>query len=400
MEGRSVTETNSEVRVVYASSLLKKAAWNGTVCALAIVLTSLNLFPPVDVQYRVRTQVLVAQPRYEQLKSVLEKDRKAIQSGKLKYVQLFSLRKLDGSKRDDLLLVELESLWTGRASAAHIESWLVAISKAEPRNIANSEEARVGRFARWQAESAKHYLRRHLYLCSEEATDESVNRLASTVTSKSATRVPVKFASLSSPETRADPAPVSTPLAVATPEADEGSQSHELQLVNGLKKAELEQSKSEKIFQHALEKYAGAIELVGVPRIRSKTSTIPTWMSASILVLALASGSIFSLLQYRAHSGGAYDPRFVADQLAFKGLPVLDEINLSNTSSDAATSSANGIVGYLARISSRHIALASECLLGLWCFAIACRMLFDPLWRGVVFESPLAAFGRLITGLP
>ena len=224
-----MTETNSEEREIDSSSLVKKAAWSGAVCALAVVLTSLNLVPPVNVQYKVRTQVIVAQPRYEQLNRVLERDRKVIQSGMLKYVQLYNLKKLDGAQGDDLVLVELESLWTGRASQTHIESWLAAITKAEPGAIVNTPEAREGRFARWQSESAKHYLRRHLYLSSNDTQATSTGPRYVSTDSARATRVPAKFASSSNSDLVTQAIAVSTPLAIEDPK------SQELQLAGALR---------------------------------------------------------------------------------------------------------------------------------------------------------------------
>jgi hypothetical protein len=255
----------------------------------------------------------------------------------------------------------------------------------------NSEEARAERYARWQAESAKHYLKRHLYLASKDASDKSVERLASAP--QPAARVPVQFASMTtSPNTSA--VAVSTPLKVDDPET------LEMELVESVRRTEVELNESEKIFQHALEKYAGAIEMVGNPIIRSKTTSIPSWMSASVLILAIATGSIVSLLQYRAQSGGTYDPASVADELAINGMPVLDRIDLSRTGTGAPIGPTTNIVTVLGRATAKHIARAGEWLLAVWCFAIVCRILLDPLWRGVVFENPLAAFGRLVSGLP
>ncbi len=392
-------ETNSEERGMEMSSLLKQAVWSGAVCALAVVLTSLNLLPPVGVQYRVHTQVIVAQPRLEQLTTVLEKDRNAIQAGNLKYVQLCNLKKLDGALGEELLLVELESLWTGRASESHIQAWLNIISRAAPQTIVNTEEAREGRSARWQAELAKHYLNRHRHLSSPAEAVGSTASGESGMAARPRSRVPTQFASLNNSTSAAYAATVSMPL------SSEDPRTLERQLAESVTKSELELNKSKRVFQNALEKYAGAIELVGRSRIDSKTTAIPIWLSASVLVLALASGSVFGLLQFRAQSGGAYDPKFVANQLALAGLPVVDEINLTAGTASEQASSPNvfnltKLIHLVTRNASQYIVRASEWVLALWCFAIACRMLFDPLWRGVVVASPLAAFGRLVSGLP
>ncbi len=158
-------DSNAEALSANSSSLLKQSLWCGAVCAVAIVLTSLNLCPPVDVKYKVTTRVVVSKHRLEQLKSTLERDRKIIATGKLRYVQLYSLKLLDEVERDGLLLVELESLWTGRASPTHIETWLTKVSQTDPSKLIASDEARTERFARWEAETAKHYLKHHRFVC-------------------------------------------------------------------------------------------------------------------------------------------------------------------------------------------------------------------------------------------
>lgn len=389
-----MTDSKHEALNADSSTLIKQAVWCGAVCALAVVLTTLNMYPPVNVQYKVFTRAVISPARLEQLKYVLERDRKIIASGRLRYAQLFKLKMLDEAKNDGLLLVELESLWTGRATPAHIEAWLATVTKTEPRKLADCAEARDERFARWQAETAKHYLKHHQYLCSADKVDSTKAQLASTTNPQSG-GVPAKFAQLATGDVKTQQAmPVSGQLDFDNPVVVEKK------LVETVKQAEANVKKSESQFVTALEKHSGAIEVVGVPQIRSKTSNIPTWMSASVLILAISTGSIASLLQYRIQSGGAYDPKFVGNQLAIDGLPILAEVKLAPLGHETSERTSSGLMHAVKNTTGRHLAVLGENLMLIWCFAITCRILFDPLWRSVAMDSPLAAFGRLVTGMP
>lgn len=123
-------------------------------------------------------------------------------------------------------------------------------------------------------------------------------------------------------------------------------------------------------------------------------------MSASVLILAISTGSIASLLQYRIQSGGAYDPKFVGNQLAIDGLPILAEVKLAPLGHETSERTSSGLMHAVKNTTGRHLAVLGENLMLIWCFAITCRILFDPLWRSVAMDSPLAAFGRLVTGMP
>ena len=405
-----MAETNPEALSADSSTLIKQSVWCGAVCALAVVLTSLNMYPPVNVQYKVNARVVVSQPRLEQLKAVLERDRQVIASGQLRYVQLYKVNLLDEVKNDGLLLVELESLWTGRASPTHIEAWLSTVTKTEPRKLVDSAEARAERYARWQAETAKHYLRRHQYICSAQQHSTVPTQLASSTTNADSStdtgsasnnvgngKIPAKFATMSGGSADANDK-VAAMTTSGQLEFDDPVVI-EKKLTDSVKQAEAVAVKSQLQFSKALERHAGAIELVGTPRVRSKTSHIPTWMSASVVILAMATGAIASLLQYRVQSGGAYDPEFVAKQLAMEGLPVVAELKLAPIGPEPI-SRTSGFTSALKNTLGRHLGNVGEGLLMIWCVAITCRILFDPLWRNVAIESPLAAFGRLVTGMP
>ncbi len=390
-----MADSNPDAPNADSTSLIKKSVWCGAVCALAVVLTSLNLYPPVDVQYKVSTRVVVAEARLEQLKAVLARDRKAMAAGRLRYVQLYKLNLLDEVKNDGLMLVELESLWTGRATSTHIEAWLSKVTQPDSRQLVNSEEACADRFARWQAETAKHYLKRHQYICSANKTTSSAQNESQLASGPIAGGVRATFATMTtSGATGIAATPVSGQLEFDDPVRTEKT------LTDSLKQAEAVAIKSQQMFTTALDKHAGAIEIVGTPRVRSKTSNIPLWMSASVIILAMATGAIASLLQYRIQSGGAFDPEFTAAQLKLDGLPVVAKLELAPLGHEPSSRSAQGVLNAFKNATGRHLGQVGEVMLLIWCVAITCRMLFDPLWRSVVMDSPLAAFGRLVTGMP
>ncbi len=59
-------------------------------------------------------------------------------------------------------------------------------------------------------------------------------------------------------------------------------------------------------------------------------------MSASVIILAIATGSIASPCNTGAQSGGAFDPQTVARQLRLEGLPIVAEVSLPALASSAS----------------------------------------------------------------
>ena len=49
--------------------LMRRATWGGIVFALGILLTALNLVPPVDIHYRIISQAVVSNARLVQLQA-------------------------------------------------------------------------------------------------------------------------------------------------------------------------------------------------------------------------------------------------------------------------------------------------------------------------------------------
>ena len=92
----------------------------------------------------------------------------------------------------------------------------------------------------------------------------------------------------------------------------------------------------------------------------------------------------------------------VADQLASRGLTIAAHLAIGGEDSEAGAwldIASRQAVG-AGRFTARHLIGVGEWLVGGWCLLIAGRFILDPLWRSVLLDSPLAALGRLISGLP
>ncbi len=374
---------------------IRQSLWCGAVCGLAVVFTSLNFLPPIDVQYKVTSQVLVGQTRLDRLQAELENEKRPMKPGEDRFVQLVQVKTLDEANSESLILVEVQSLWNARTAERNISAWLERISKPDPRVVIDTEAAREDRFARWQAATARHYLDQYKYISAGETPTTSpqvansnqvkprkpTTRLASTTVSKSG---------------RTTAHNASTTHTVSSDGSDDDMV---LQLTESVSQAETAAQRAAQKFKETFTRHAGGIELVGAPDIRTKTSRIPGWMTLSILVLALASGSIASLLQLRTRSVDAYDPNQIAARLSSEGVPVVGQLELKSTPTNSLYDR-HPITQAIVSVSSRHLMTASEWMLVLWCVLIALRTFSDPLWRSVAFENPLAAFGRLMAGMP
>lgn len=360
------------------------ALWCSAVCALAVLLTTLNLLPPVEVQYKVRSQIIVAQPRLEKLQNLLASDRKLLATGQLKYAQLTNLKVLgDSGNKDNLLLMEIDSLWTGRTSKEHVQAWLGVVTKADTRSVQDTEAAKLGRFARWQMEATQHYQQHHQHVLEHQAAAET----SATLAASSSSTPTVSFAS----STYSKP-PVHTVANTTSTDLVESK----LQLTESFQEAEVAVEQSIGKLQEEVERYSGPLELTGKTTIKSISTRMPRWMVGSLMILALATTAISSWLFMRQNAGNDFDPSHVAQQLAASGLPVLEEIQLSNSPNTPSPKATRKLFG----LSGEWLLLIGERVLTVWCCIIFLRILCDPLWRGILFESPLAAFTRLLSGMP
>jgi hypothetical protein len=286
--------------------------------------------------------------------------------------------------KQKVVLIGLNSVWQSRCNQDQFHSWIdsLATSPEPQRAVSSSVTSHDLRVTRWEFEAAQHY----------QAHQEFLEK-----TSSSAPVVPVvnekgvfQLTSTASPN------------ASQQPKIDPDAAFLKQQLAQSVQSL---QSRLESLSQQSLaeqDQVAGQIELTDGPQIQPHSRPIPVWMALSVLVLGLASGSSAGWLQLRLQSGGVYDPQDVAAQLSRAGLPEVARVQLSSDQLDSSDwlARAGQRASTAGRTSGRNLVLLSESMLALWCAIIVGRICFDPLWRSLLIDSPLGAFGRLLAGMP
>ena len=364
--------------------LLRKAPWCGIVFALGVVITSLNFLPPVGVSYRLESRAMVSPVRLEQLKQLASEHEKMPLSEGLP-ARLLGVRVLDDGSTDlvnnasneKLILVAIDSHWLNKCNEEQHSLWLERLSKADVANTNETETARLARQARWALAATEHYVAQNQYLNE---------------TKPSSTRTTFELASTqkSSPGVSATLAAQRSPLGPTS------------ELEEQLAAAQSKLSETELAWQQEIEQSSGTIRVAGAPEASAVAGTIPLWMAVSVLVLGLASGTAAGWIQHRLQSGGAYDPTFVSRQLALQGVPVAGEVELPGEMIDGTDwiELAGRKASDASRRTARQLTQISEWAVAFWCIMIVARIVLDPLWRNVLLDSPLAAFGRLLAGMP
>jgi len=389
-----LAESNRSDLTVESSLLVRRATWCGLVFALAIVLTCLNFMPPIDVHYHVRSEVVVSETRLAQLREQAVRDRQAVQQGALQRVQLLSVKVLDLAEPSEaetwtqasekVVLVEVGSRWQGRCTAERHYTWLKNISQPDPIKLSNLPAASAARFARWELEVARHYQSQHQFLCSKElpqpdAAPGSGEELPG--------RPAFQLASFSQP--------VNAPASTSTSPAGIDF-SAELNAQVDVAQQRLEQAESS--WLTAIEKSSGALQVAGLPVIAPRSTSIPLWLAASVLILGLATGTTAGWFQYRQHSGGDYQPCRVAEQLALDSIPIAGTLRLPAVGGENDV--AVLIPEKLVKRTAHRVTRISEWAVTFWVIIATGRFFLDSLWRDVLVESPLAALGRLMAGMP
>jgi hypothetical protein len=260
----------------------------------------------------------------------------------------------------------------------------MAKSSEPQRAVSSTKTSHELRLARWEVEAARHYQAHHDFVGDKGSVpdiapidnEKNVFQLTSTGRSK------VSSSQLSSTE------PVSVQIKQQLAESVQSLQSR-LETLS-------QQSKTEQ------DQVAGQIELTDGPQIQPQCRRIPGWMALSVLILGLAAGSSAGWLQLRLQSGGVYDPKDVAAQLSRGGLPEVAHVQLSTDQLESTDwlALAGQKASTAGRTGGRNLVLLSESFLAFWCVIILGRICFDPLWRGLLVDSPLGALGRLLTGMP
>ncbi len=395
-----MAESNRNELAVESNVLLRRATWCGIVFALAITLTCLNFMPPIAVQYHVRSKVVVSESRLAQLRDLAIADREALQRGVHKRIQLLSVKVLDladqeqsmgqAATAEQVVLVEVGTLWASRCTSERHFTWLKNISRIDPAKISNSPATVAARFARWELEAARHYQSQFKYQSEKEPI---VELETSTQTATNTPRQTFQLAGFSQ-TTDAVSAQAATGSSV---EAD-----FELQLSEQIDVAQEQVKQADFAWQEALEHSSGALQIVSLPIIAPRSTSIPLWMAASILILGLSAGSTAGWLQLRRQSGGACLPMCVAEELQLDSIPLVATLRLPALQGETgagAASTLQRLPAPLVRVGSRLTRL-SEWAVTFWCVLAVTRFFLDSIWRDALIESPLAALGRLMAGMP
>ncbi len=399
LESRPLADPNRNERVAQPGALVRQATWCGIVFAVAILLTFLNFLPPVDIKYHVRSKVVLSESRLEQLRELAISDRAAVKAGENKRIQLMAVRVLDLAKQeasvgvseteDKVVLVELDTLWASRCTTERHYTWLKNISKSDKPRLINSKVAQAARSARWDLAAAQHYQQQNNYLASKTPLLED--------TPQTSERTTFQLASFTKPETNTEVNSGNGGSEILSGNADFG-----LQLSDQVEQAKERVKQVEREWQLAIEQASGVMQVASVPVIAPRSSSIPFWMAASILILGLASGSTAGWFQHRNQSGGAYAASEVADRLAVDGIAIAGILSLEldhDDSTDWIDAAGRG-ASSAGRQAGRRLTNLSEWAVSFWAVIAMSRFFLDSAWRDVLVDSPLAALGRLMSGMP
>lgn len=378
--------------------LRRHATWCGVVVALSVLFTTLNFFPPFPITYKVRSEAVISASRLNELEEKSRKDLEDLASGRIKPAQLVGLKVLDASSQaiegpipaeQDILLVEFNSVWSKHCSSDLHKKWLTAITSEPTDGIDKSEIAKQHRMAKWELEAAKHYRDRQEFLSdkaplSTKDEDGKTFSLATTPNNK----VSASFATYGRVVNEPTDAEESPEL-IASLDTD-------VRLASNF----LEQT--EHAWQQLIKKSSGLFQVASQPEIETDTRGIPVWMTLSILVVVTCSGASASWLYVRLQSAGGYTPNAIAQQLANEGIPSAGRISLPSEDDDSKGKISRLIKSTrsLGRLAACNLTKIGEFALGFWVLFIVLRLITDSMWRSVLVENPLAAFGRVIIGLP
>lgn len=423
-----MASSNRSLSAVESNVLMRRATWCGAVFALAMILTFLNFLPPVSVQYHVHSKVVVSETRLAQLRDLAVADREAVKRGETKRVQLMSVKVLDLAEQEQsadseptdekVVLIEVGTLWSSRCTPERHFSWLKSISKIDSSRLVGANAATQARIARWELEAAKHYKSQFDYfgeksaLVAESATetaraaaespdpDASHASLAESNSTAASKRPAFQLASFSE-RSKTNAADQTAAINGSKPNtrADDSvsGQDFERQLNEQIALAAEQVRTSETAWQEAIERSSGALQIAGLPIVTPRSTSIPFWMAASILVLGLAAGSTAGWFQHRSYSGGTYQAERVAEQLALNAVPVAGRLVLSKAEHQTAISGSGPTM--VARTGRGPTRLA-EYALTFWVVIAIVRFFLDSVWRDVLINSPLAALGRMLAGMP
>ncbi|HBE68407.1 MAG TPA: hypothetical protein DDW52_09690 [Planctomycetaceae bacterium] len=400
---------------VESRRLRKNAWWCAVISGLLAIMSALNCFPPVDVKYKATSTVLLSKSRLAELKDLASADAGAWEAGEQQPILLMGFSVLDDasgatdaeqlskltettSTVDDLLLVEVRTQWQANVSDDRLETYLGEQTLPESlssgavgrESIAAAQSLEHTRqVANWRLKAAKHYLTRHRYL---QASEHSQKQTASSRNTPSF--------SLASHRTTATAASVS----VGGDAASEGTAVNDIEatLESRLLASQTQASQLEERWEQQRAVEAGALKLAQASEVTPASNAIPLWIATSIIVIGLSCGLCAGWFEHRIQAGNIFDARRVARQLAAAGVPTLGTVTLNNPLGTEASIAERAVAGigwsvtFLAT-NGRRIA---EWGLWFWVCIITLRLVLDPMWRTVLLDSPLAALGRTLVGLP
>ncbi|GAB5405992.1 MAG: hypothetical protein Aurels2KO_42230 [Aureliella sp.] len=370
--------------------------------------------------------MFVSQYRFEHLQKLAQRDAEAWLEGQTAPIQLMGIKVLDQSeagtapkvqlgdsepRSGEVLLVEVKTQWQTSVSQQQLLDWLDENSQPEIEQVDDSLATQRS-VASWKLRAAEHYISRKNYLApvadQDAVADAGTSRDKFTLAAGSA-QPKVGFASLSrqspaeSVSSSTSEGGSSQPVAVVVGgEAAEENTSVAAQLEQELLLAKSELDSIQSTWQERLAGRAGALEVAQPTDLNPTSSPIPLWMAASIIILGCCSAASAGWFQHRLQAGGIFDPARVASQMADDGVPVLTSVHLddryaaSGDWSDRLRRNASVARRFLAA----RIVRLSEYALWFWVYMIAFRLVLDPMWRSVLLESPLAALGRVLVGMP
>ncbi len=393
---RSITRlAPHSVQLAKEHAFLAKSAWCGLVVAVAVVLCSLNAFPPVPVNYRITTQVVATPLRLEQIRKQLKSDEAVGTKARLVSVQTLDAHTVNSKRRNSehLTLVEVNSVWPSRTTGTELMQWLDEVSKVDAADLKQSDLTSAIRMAHWEVQAAEGYLtqfRERKQLMAANDADKSI--LNSVAKTDKPAGSPMRLASMSSKS--ADDSLASS----ATGDSDDAET--EARLIKALEAAKQAEKLATSQAQSQIAQVAGQLSISGAPKVRALPGRVPNYMIYSVIVLAFCGGAIGGWIHHSSQSGGVFYPTDVARAMSVLGLPILGAVRLKgiepkNTSHSLLSNLTSG-----QRWIVQKLQLTAEVVVLFWCMTLVIRICLDPLWRTMLWDSPLAALGRLFLGLP
>lgn len=405
---------------VYTRRLRRQAIWCGLVFALAALFCTLNALPPIPVKYEVTGKVLVEPQRVAGLVKNLRQITSNSDAVVLRDFQVLARSQSEPvsgfTKFHDKgrVFLTMTGLWNNRCSHEEFQLWAEQATRSEPEIHRDSQLASAVRKARWDLMAAEHYRSHHDFhgLPAEASSDgQELREIASGDGSVQGSNK-FQLAGLESQRssshlvagslTQASSANVALGADVAESSLPSTTAADRRQLEANVVLAQQRLSDLESSVHQSMREASGTVDLIDPPRVIPVSDRIPSWMALSVIVILLAAGSLAAWYHLRLQSGGVYDPQEVASQLASQGMLVVAKVELPSDQIDSSDwlEMASWQASEAGRRTGRNLTYLSEAVLAFWCCLILARLAIDPLWRIVLWESPLAAFGRLMSGLP